>query len=184
MSQLRNRKKQKSPPPSPSHTATAIADDTKQKKTSKIKNRSNNHKLLSAPSPDPPTTIHSPPTIQPHRWCEICGKEFPFVDNPLEQEHIYMLHFASEHLLDEMKEGRISCEDVEALESYMEGYSTIEAEMKDAWNEVDLAKYTNDLVLAETKEYYVSVERRKFWFAICTTICIFLFVWYCQFTGE
>ena len=70
-----------------------------------------------------------------YSFCEICGKKFydPELENftsdfwsvatsvdPLQREEDYLVHFMADHMLDELKEGRFTLEEVEDLAAYLE----------------------------------------------------------------
>ena len=101
------------------------------------------------------------------------------MEDPLEQENMWLVHFTSEHLLDEMKNGSVALEDFKNLEKYFEknddedgqddDEEVLHKRRDDEWKE--------DLFMLQAKVYRKKVERRKFWFAIFFTLIIFLTIY-------
>ena len=108
--------------------------------------------------------------VSDYLWCEICGKEFQLVEDPLEQENMWLVHFTSEHLLDELQTGSVTLEDLKNLEKYFHEDDDNDDEWKeDEWKE--------DLFMLQAKVYRKKVERRKFWFAIFFTLIVFVTIY-------
>ena len=92
------------------------------------------------------------------------------MEDPLEQENMWLVHFTSEHLLDELQTGSVTLEDLKNLEKYFHEDDDKEDEWKeDEWKE--------DLFMLQAKVYRKKVERRKFWFAIFFTLIVFVTIY-------
>ena len=121
--------------------------------------------------------------VKDHNYCHICGLDLsggrsmsrpdPANANPLAQEHRWLVHYASTHLLDEQQAGQISAEDVDALHEYL---WLTPAQRRKMLLDADPAKL-NDPELLAAQAYHLSVRRWNNCLALIVTMLVAGFAW-------
>jgi hypothetical protein len=132
-------------------------------------NDDNNRSNISAPSTFRKESHHS------FQWCHICGKEFHFVKNPVEQEKQWIVHYAGEHLIDEINDGSITIDDINELEQYFQVDQN--EYIKNMVEDGVVMNDDQDPILTNTIQIHQKIKKRKFWFSVAFTVITFYIVW-------
>ena len=134
--------------------------------------------------------------LRDHSFCDICGHQFydPRLaeldkplwsawihQDPLQREEDYLVHYMVEHMVDELGEGRITDDDVDALAAYLDISKDQRRKMVLGLSQTEADK---DPILARSFRHHSRLGRIENCIALFFTFIIVYIIYQAKHGGE